>query len=177
MPNVSDASIKMQDLRGATLQNAARRAPIRATLVEGLREEAWTHSVSCPSLTSGWLSFAIAGDPLAIARGGGSSLRTSNVIEWIHEEFRRCVKMRRRDAGLALQPCGHGQIKWRRTDGWRKIAAVVSRLTAVKSGRVWELPVRMVKRPGPGVCSMVWSVSRRFSARPADCNNSGTAGI
>ena len=25
------------------------------------------------------------------------------------------------------------------------------RVTAVKSGRVWELPARMVKRPGPGV--------------------------
>jgi ABC-type Fe3+-hydroxamate transport system substrate-binding protein len=31
-----------------------------------------------------------------------------------------------------------------RREGW-------DRLTAVKSGRVWELPARMVKRPGPGV--------------------------
>src|SRR5438093_6709715 len=31
-----------------------------------------------------------------------------------------------------------------RRDGW-------DRLTAVKSGRVWELPAGMVKRPGPGV--------------------------
>ena len=51
------------------------------------------------------------------------TLRSANVIERLHEEFRRRVKTQ---GSLAS-----GQIKLRRIDGWRKIAAVLSQHTAV----------------------------------------------
>jgi transposase-like protein len=61
------------------------------------------------------------------------TLRTTNTIERLHEEFRRRVKMQgslpSEDAALVLlfSLVVSGQIKLRRIDGWRKIAAVVSR--------------------------------------------------
>lgn len=65
------------------------------------------------------------------------TLRTSNVIERLHEEFRRRVKTQdslpSEDAALVLlfSLVASGQIKLRRIDGWRKIAAVLSQHTAV----------------------------------------------
>jgi putative transposase len=65
------------------------------------------------------------------------TLRTTNVIERLHEEFRRRVKTQgslpTEDAALVLlfSLVASGQIKLRRIDGWRKIAAVLSQHTAV----------------------------------------------
>jgi putative transposase len=65
------------------------------------------------------------------------TLRTTNVIERLHEEFRRRVKTQgslpNEDAALVLlfSLVASGQIKLRRIDGWRKIAAVLSQRTAV----------------------------------------------
>ena len=65
------------------------------------------------------------------------TLRTTNVIERLHEEFRRRVKTQgslpSEDAALVLlfSLVASGQIKLRRIDGWRKIAAVLSQHTAV----------------------------------------------
>ena len=65
------------------------------------------------------------------------TLRTTNVIERLHEEFRRRVKTQGslpgEDAALILlfSLVASGQIKLRRIDGWRKIAAVLSRHTSV----------------------------------------------
>jgi putative transposase len=65
------------------------------------------------------------------------TLRTTNVIERLHEEFRRRVKTQgslpSEDAALILlfSLVVSGQIKLRRIDGWRKIAAVLSQHTAV----------------------------------------------
>ena len=59
------------------------------------------------------------------------TLRTTNVIERLHEEFRRRVKTQgslpSEDAALILlfSLVASRQIKLRRIDGWRKIAAVV----------------------------------------------------
>ncbi len=64
-------------------------------------------------------------------------MRTTNTIERLHEEFRRRVKTQgslpTEDAALALlfSLVASGQIRLRRIDGWRKIAAVLSRHTAV----------------------------------------------
>ncbi len=64
------------------------------------------------------------------------TLRTTNVIERLHEEFRRRVKTQgslpTEDAALVLlfSLVVSGQIKLRRIDGWRKIAAVLSQHTA-----------------------------------------------
>jgi transposase-like protein len=57
------------------------------------------------------------------------TLRTTNVIERLHEEFRRPSE----DAAVVLlfSLVASGQIKLRRIDGWRKIAAVISQHTAV----------------------------------------------
>ena len=65
------------------------------------------------------------------------TLRTTNTIERLHEEFRRRVKTQGslpgEDAALVLlfSLVASGQIKLRRIDGWRKIAAVLSQHTAV----------------------------------------------
>ena len=65
------------------------------------------------------------------------TLRTTNVIERLHEEFRRRVKTQgslpSEDAALILlfSLVASGQIKLRRIDGWRKIAAVLTQHAAV----------------------------------------------
>jgi putative transposase len=65
------------------------------------------------------------------------ALRSTNVIERLHEEFRRRVKTQgslpSEDAALILlfSLVASGQIKLRRIDGWRKIAAMLSQHTAV----------------------------------------------
>ena len=65
------------------------------------------------------------------------TLRTTNVIERLHEEFRRRVKTQGslpgEDAAVVLlfSLVASGQIKLRRIDGWRKIAAVLSQHKAM----------------------------------------------
>lgn len=65
------------------------------------------------------------------------TLRTTNVIERLHGEFRRRVKTQgslpSEDAALILlfSLVVSGQITLRRIDGWRKIAAVLSQHTSV----------------------------------------------
>ena len=65
------------------------------------------------------------------------TLRTTNTIERLHEEFRRRVKTQgslpSEDAALVLlfSLVASGQIKLRRIDGWRKIATVLSQNTSV----------------------------------------------
>jgi putative transposase len=65
------------------------------------------------------------------------TLRTTNTIERLHEEFRRRVKTQgslpSEDAALVLlfSLVASGQIRLHRIDGWQKIAAVLSPHTAV----------------------------------------------
>jgi putative transposase len=65
------------------------------------------------------------------------TLRSTKVIERLHEEFRRRVKTQgslpSEDGALVLlfSLVASGQIKLRRIDGWRKIGAVLSQNTAV----------------------------------------------
>ncbi len=60
------------------------------------------------------------------------TLRTTNVIERLHEEFRRRVKTQgslpTEDAALVLLfgLAASGQVRLRRLDGWRHIPAVLS---------------------------------------------------
>jgi transposase-like protein len=64
------------------------------------------------------------------------TLRTTNVIERLHEEFRRRVKTQgslpSEEAAVVLlfSLVASGQIKLRRIDGWKKIAAVLSQHAA-----------------------------------------------
>ncbi len=64
-------------------------------------------------------------------------MRTTNTIERLHEEFRRRVKTQgslpSEDAALVLlfSLVASGQIKLRRIDGLRKIAAVLSQRASV----------------------------------------------
>ncbi len=70
-------------------------------------------------------------------RAQWKTLRTTNTIERLHEEFRRRVKTQgslpSEDAALILlfSLVASGQIKLRRIDGGRKIAAVLSQHAAV----------------------------------------------
>ena len=63
------------------------------------------------------------------------TLRTTNVIERLHEEFRRRIKTQgslpSEDAALVLlfSLVASGQIKLRRIDGWRKIVTVLRQHT------------------------------------------------
>ena len=72
-----------------------------------------------------------------VPRAQWKTLRTTNTIERLHEEFRRRVKTQgslpTEDAALVLlfSLVASGQIKLRRIDGWRKIPGVVSRHVAV----------------------------------------------
>ncbi len=68
----------------------------------------------------------------AFPKAQWKTLRTTNVIERLHEEFRRRVKTQgslpTEDAALALLfgLVASGQIRLRRVDGWRDIPAVLS---------------------------------------------------
>ena len=65
------------------------------------------------------------------------TIRSTNVIERLHEEFRRRVKTQGslpgEDAAVVLlfSLVVSGQIKLRRIDGWRKIAGVLSQHRSV----------------------------------------------
>jgi transposase-like protein len=65
------------------------------------------------------------------------TLRTTNVIERLHEEFRRRVKTQgslpNEDAALILLSSlvASGQIRLRKIDGWRKITTVLSQQASV----------------------------------------------
>jgi transposase-like protein len=67
----------------------------------------------------------------------GKTLLTTNVIERLHEEFRRRVKTQGSlpsetpRSVLLFSLVASGQIKLRRIDGWKKIAAVLSQHTTV----------------------------------------------
>ncbi len=75
------------------------------------------------------------------------TLRTTNTIERLHEEFRRRVKTQgslpSEDAALVLlfSLVASGQIKLRRVDGWRKIAALLSQHTSVAPGELRGIAV------------------------------------
>ena len=97
-----------------------------------------TWAKRCPGVVT---SLREGGDELftffTFPKAEWKTLRTTNVIERLHEEFRRRVKTQgslpSEDAALILlfSLVASGQIKLRRIDGWRKIAAVLSQHTAV----------------------------------------------
>ena len=69
----------------------------------------------------------------AFPKAQWKTLRTTNVVERLNEEFRRRVKTQgslpTEDAALIqlFSLVVSGQIRLRRIDGWRKIAVVLSR--------------------------------------------------
>src|SRR6267378_3137815 len=86
-------------------------------------------------------------DVLPLPRARWKTLRTTNVIERLHEEFRRRVKTQgslpSEHAALVLlfSLVASGQIKLRRIDGWRKIAAVLRHRTSVAPGELRGIAV------------------------------------
>ena len=99
-------------------------------------ERAWTKR--CPGVVT---SLREGGDEvltfLTFPKAQWKALRTTNTIERLHEEFRRRVKTQcslpSGEAALVLlfSLVASGQIRLRRIDGWRNIAAALSRHTAV----------------------------------------------
>jgi putative transposase len=99
-------------------------------------ERAWAKR--CPGVVT---SLREAGNELltffAFPKSQWKALRSTNVIERLHQEFRRRVKTQgslpSEDAAIVLlfSLVASGQIKLRRIDGWRRIAAVLSQHTAV----------------------------------------------
>jgi putative transposase len=97
-----------------------------------------TWAKRCPGVVT---SLREGGDELltffTFPKAQWKTLRTTNTIERLHEEFRRRVKTQgslpSEDAALVLlfSLVASGQIKLRRIDGWRKIPAVLSQHTAV----------------------------------------------
>jgi len=79
-----------------------------------------------------------------VMKAGGVNLGGIARVEW---PVLALATVRRFDPDvivIATYPGGATRDSVVAREGW-------DRLTAVKSGRVWELPARMVKRPGPGV--------------------------
>ena len=99
-------------------------------------DRAWAKR--CPGVVT---SLREAGNELltffAFPKSQWKALRSTNVIERLHQEFRRRVKTQgslpSEDAAIVLlfSLVASGQIKLRRIDGWRRIAAVLSQHTAV----------------------------------------------
>src|SRR5437899_5553665 len=97
-----------------------------------------TWNKRCPGVVT---SLREGGDELVtffrFPKAQWKTLRTTNTSERLHEEFRRRVKTQgslpTEDAALVLlfSLVASGQIRLRRIDGWRKIAAVLSQHTAV----------------------------------------------
>ena len=97
-----------------------------------------TWAKGCPGVVT---SLREGGDELLtffrFPKAQWKTLRTTNTIERLHEEFRRRVKTQgslpSEDAAVVLlfSLVATGQIKLRRIDGWRKIAAVLSQNTSV----------------------------------------------
>jgi putative transposase len=112
--------------------NAANAEAARAAY--SAFERTWARR--CPGVVA---SLREGGDELltffTFPKAQWKTLRTTNAIERLHEEFRRRVKTQGslpgEDAALVLlfSLVASGQIKLRRIDGWRKIAAVLSQLT------------------------------------------------
>jgi transposase-like protein len=98
-------------------------------------ERTWARR--CPGVVT---SLREGGDELltffGFPKAQWKTLRTTNTIERLHEEFCRRVKTQgslpTEGAALVLlfSLVASGQIKLRRIDGWRKIAAVLSQHTA-----------------------------------------------
>jgi putative transposase len=127
------------------LRNLERKAPKHALadirddfhrIVYAAFERTWNKR--CPGVVT---SLRGGGDELLtffrFPRTQGKTLRTTNTIERLHEEFRRRVKTQRslptEDAALVLlfSLVASGQIKLRKIDGWQKIGAVLNQHTAV----------------------------------------------
>src|SRR5438093_6187424 len=101
-----------------------------ARLAYAAFERTWAKR--CPGVVT---SLREGGDELLtffrFPKGQWKTLRTTNVIERLYEEFRRRVKTQgslpSEDAAVVLlfSLVASGQIKLRRIDGWRKIATVL----------------------------------------------------
>ena len=102
----------------------------------GAFERAWAKR--CPGVVT---SLREGGEELLTVfrfpKAQWKALRTTNVIERLHEEFRRRVKTQgslpSEDAAVVLlfSLVVSGQIKLRRIDGWQKLAAVLSQPPSV----------------------------------------------
>jgi transposase-like protein len=107
-----------------------------ARAVYGTFERTWAKR--CPGVVT---SLREGGDELLtffrFPKAQWKTLRTTNTIERLHEEFRRRVKTQgslpSEDAALVLlfSLVASGQIRLRRIDGWRKIATVLRQHPAV----------------------------------------------
>src|SRR4030095_16475625 len=111
----------------AASADAARSAYVRF-------ERMWAKR--CPGVVA---SLREGGDELltffTFPQAQWKTLRTTNTIERLHEEFRRRVKTQgslpNEEAALILlfSLVASGQVRLRKIDGWRKIAAVIRQHT------------------------------------------------
>ena len=125
-----------RDGLGLTPCQATRTIPWIWRTTEGF-ESRWGHQLDRQSE----IETEEGGDELltffTFPKAQWKTLRTTNTIERLHEEFRRRVKTQgslpSEDAAVVLlfSLVASGQIRLRRIDGWRKIAGVLSQHTAV----------------------------------------------
>ena len=123
-------------IRAAELTRSGKASGEAARTAVAAFERTWAKR--CPGVVT---SLREGGDELLtffrFPKTQWKTLRTTNVIERLHEEFRRRVKTQgslpSEDAALILlfSLVASGQIKLRRIDGWRKIAGVISQHTGV----------------------------------------------
>ena len=117
------------------LRNLERKAPKHALaeIRDDYHRIERTCAKRCPGVVT---SLREGGDELVtffrFPKMQWKALRSTNVIERLHEEFRRRVKTQgslpSEDAAVALlfSLVASGQIKLRKLDGWQKIEAVLS---------------------------------------------------
>jgi transposase-like protein len=113
---------------------AANADPARVAYIAF--ERTWTKR--CPGVAT---SLREGGDELltffTFPKSQWKTLRTTNTIERLHEEFRRRVKTQgslpSEDSAVVLlfSLVASGQIRLRKIDGWRKLATVLSQHTPV----------------------------------------------
>jgi len=125
----AEANLELTKLTyAADLKNAESEAAARAAVTTF--EQTWTKR--CPGVVR---SLQEGGDELLtffrFPRAQWKTLRTTNVIERLNEEFRRRVKTQgslpTEDAAVVLlfSLVASGQIRLRRLDGWSTIVDVV----------------------------------------------------
>ena len=120
---------------GATVHPRTRLCPTGAPRAAYTAFER-TWSKRCPGVV---MSLREGGDELLtffrFPKAQWKTLRTTNVIERLHGEFRRRVKTQGslpgEDAAVVLlfSLVASGQVKLRKIDGWQKIGSVLSRRT------------------------------------------------
>lgn len=92
-----------------------------------------------------------------ITKAGGVNLGGCARVEWPRLDTPTILRFDPDAVVIAAWPGSATHTQLCARDGWDRVAAV-------KSGRVWEIPAGMVKRPGPGLIDGLERLATLFTA-------------